>query len=260
MSVLLPRRRPMKGNTCATIRKWAMIFLAAGVIGRCIIQNVLLSVGTITSDQLFEAMNADTTVMILATVALICEALETCAAPLFAFLLVEGFQRTSSFEKYLIRIGGMALLCEIPYNMAYSRSLLDLGSRNPMIGMLICLVMLYFFTRFGDKGIRNTVIKAVIAVAAFLWCTMLNVDSGECLVILVGVLWLVREKDNMRALYGFCAGMACSMFNMYYIASCLSFIFLHRYEGEQGEENKRLNYAFYPVLLLIVGTAAILLG
>lgn len=259
MSMRLRSNRPSKGTDAAALRKWGIIFLTIGTIGRCILQNRLLGIGVVTSEELFNAMQTNGSVMTIATLALIAQIVETCAAPLFTFLLVEGFLRTSSFEKYLLRIGGTALIAELPYNLANTGKLFDLTSRNPVFGLFICLIMLYFFSRYAEKGLKNTLMKGMIAVAAFLWCLMLHIDEGICLVVMVAVLWAVRDKSNIRAMGGFCSAMVCTMFNMNYIGSCLSFIMLHKYNEERGEQNVKLNYAFYPVMLLLVGVVGMFL-
>lgn len=259
MSMRLRSNRPAKGTDAAALRKWGIIFLTLGTIGRCLLQNRLLGVGTVSSDELFNAMQSNAGIMGIATLSLFLQIIETCAAPLFTFLLVEGFLRTSSFEKYLLRIGGVALVSELPYNLAYTGKLLDLTSRNPVFGLFICLIMLYFFSKYAEKGFKNTAMKTMIFVAAFLWCLMLHIDQGICLVAMVAFLWAVREKSNIRAMCGFCSAMVCTLFDMFYIGSCLSFIMLHKYNEERGEQNEKLNYAFYPVMLLLVGVAGMFL-
>ena len=141
-----------------------------------------------------------------------------------------------------------------------SGKLLDLGSRNPVLGLFICLVMLFFFNRYTEKGLKNTAMKALIFTAAYLWCQMLRIDQGICLVVMVSLLWAAREKSNLRAMYGFAAAMICTLFNMYYIGCCLSCIMLHRYNDERGDQNEKLNYAFYPVMLLILGIVGKFIG
>lgn len=260
MALRLSGRRPNKGSDAAALRKWGIIFLTLGTAGRCLLLNRLLGIGTVSNEELLAAMQADSTVMGIATVGLVCLILETCAAPMFSFLLVEGFQRTSNFEKYLLRIAGVALVSELPYNLALSGTLLDMNSRNPVFGLLICLLMLYFFNRYSGKGFKLTAMKALIFAAAFLWCLMLHIEQGICLVVMVGFLWLVREKSNIRAMCGFCSAMVCTLFDMFYIGSCMSFILLHKYNEEKGEQNRVFNYAFYPVMLLIVGIAGLFIG
>ena len=260
MSLRLSSRRLPQGRDCASLRKWGMIFLTAGVISSGIIQNALLSMNSLTGDELLAAMEVNSAMMPLLTVALICKFAETCAVPLFALLLVEGFRHTSGFEKYLLRIGAAALVTEIPYNLAMGGQLFHLSTRNPVFGMFICLIMLFFYSRYAEKGLKNTLIKLLISAAAFLWCAMLRIDHGITMVIMVGFLWLARDKSNTRAMFGFCAAMLCTVFNMYYIGCCLSCMMLHRYNDERGEQNAKLNYAFYPALLLAVGIAAKFIG
>ncbi|MBQ8355964.1 MAG: hypothetical protein IJY40_10170 [Oscillospiraceae bacterium] len=253
MSMRLAARRIPQGRDAASIRKWAMIFLTVGIIGQGIIQNRLLHMNSVSGDELLAAMEQSPMVMPLLTAALVCKVVETCAAPLFAFLLVEGFQRTRSFEKYLLRVGAVALVSELPYNLAYGGKLFELSSRNPVFGLFICMVMLFFYARYEDKGLKNTAMKALITVAAFLWCLMLHIDQGICLVIMTAILWYARARSNGRSVLGFCGAMFCTVFDMYYIGSGLACIMLHRYNEERGEQNEKLNYAFYPVVLLIVG-------
>lgn len=260
MSIRLASRRIPQGRDAASIRKWAFFFLTVGTLGQCILQNRLLMLDQVSMEELAAAMDQSSLVYGLATVALICKVVAPCAAPLFCFLLVEGFQRTSGFEKYLIRVGILAAASEIPFNLAFSGKLLDLGSRNPVLGLFICLVMLFFFNRYTEKGLKNTAMKALIFTAAYLWCQMLRIDQGICLVVMVSLLWAAREKSNLRAMYGFMAAMICTLFNMYYIGCCLSCIMLHRYNNERGEQNEKLNYAFYPVMLLILGIVAKFIG
>ena len=259
MSMRLAASRIPQGRDAASIRKWAMIFLTVGIIGQGIIQNQLLNMNSVSGDELLAAMEHSPMVMPLLTAALVCKVVKTCAAPLFAFLLVEGFQRTRSFEKYLLRVGAVAVISELPYNLAYGGKLFELSSRNPVFGLFICMVMLFFYARYEDKGLKNTAMKALITVAAFLWCLMLHIDQGICLVVMVAMLWYARSKSNERAVLGFCSAMVCTLFDMYYIGSCMAFIMLHRYDEERGEQNEKLNYAFYPAALLAVGIVGLFL-
>lgn len=253
MSVRLSSRRTPRGTNAATLRACAFVFMTVGVIGRSILQNVFLGVNSLTGQEMLALLETDPAAMAILTAALLCKLVESCAAPLLAFLLVEGFLRTSSFEKYLIRIGVLALVTELPYNLAINGKLLHMGSRNPVFALFLGLVMLYFFNRYAGKGVKNIAVKVLVFVSAFLWCRMLNIEHGDCLVILVAVLWYVREKSNFRAVFAFGGAMLCTLFDMFYIGSCMSCIMLHRYNGERGEQNVVFNYAFYPALLLIVG-------
>ena len=69
-----------------------LLLLALGAMGRGIIQTRFLGVGAVNSDQLLEVLNASGG-MQAAAAALVFEGLESCAAPIFAVLLIDGFQK-----------------------------------------------------------------------------------------------------------------------------------------------------------------------
>ena len=265
MAVRLSNRKPPKGSNAAALRIWAIIFLAVGIVGRSIFLNGILGldslrINAVQSEQLSALLESNPDAGMALTAVIVCSLIETCAIPLFAFLLVEGLLHTASFAKYLIRLVGFALVCELPYNLAMSGDILNFGSRNPAVGLVVCILMLYFFRYYGEKTVKNTLVKAVIFVAAFLWCMMLKIDFGYAMVIFTAMLWLVREKSNIRALYAFGAGMICTVIpnenQFFYMGACLSSIVIHRYTGERGEQNRIFNYAVYPAILLILGLAA----
>lgn len=260
MNVRLSSRRTPRGTNAATLRTCAFVFVTVGVLGRSILQNVFLGVNSLTGQEMLTLLETEPAAMAILTAALLCKLVESCAAPLLVFLLVEGFLHTSGFEKYLTRIGVLALITELPYNLAMNGKLLHFGSRNPVFALFLCLVMLHFFNRYAGKSMKNIAVKVLIFVCAFLWCRMLNIEQGHCLVVLAAVLWCVREKGNFRAVFAFGGAMLCTMFDMFYLGSCMSCIMLHRYNGERGEQNPKFNYAFYPALLLIVGIAAKFIG
>ncbi len=246
------REQRTSGVNGSFIRAIAMVLLAMGVVGRGLIQSHLLGMGTVTGEELLQTMQNSSTAMILATVSLVFQAMEACAAPLFVFLLVEGFRHTSSLKNYVLRVLGLAVLCEIPYNLAMSGKLLDFGSRNPVFGLVVGLVVLYMYRFYQAKSFRNLLIKALVTVAALIWPLMLKVDSGICLVFLVCVMWAFRKIANFRHLAGATSAMACSLISPFYLAAPMSFLVLHFHNGEQGDSNRMVNYLAYPVILLAV--------
>lgn len=245
------------GVNRSTLRLWAFLCLTLGTLGFSVIQNRLLNLGNTSADALLAAMQASPRVMTYATVALVLQAIHCCAAPLFAFLLVEGFLHTGNWRNYFLRVLGVAVVSELPYNLAISGKWLDTATRNPVFGLVLAMAMLYFFRRYGEKSLANSVVKAVTAVAAVLWSMMLGIQDGAPLVVLTMVLWLTWNKPILRTIFGCVSAFACSLFSPFYMLSPMVFILVHLYNGEQGEENVWVKYLAYPVMLLTFGLLAV---
>lgn len=244
------------GLSTRGLRIWGVLFLAAGIFGRSVLQNQFLGMATGSGEQLKLLMDSSDDAMIIATVALLLQAVETCAVPIFSFLLVEGVQHTSNFGKYAARVAGVAVLSEIPYNLAMGGKLLDLDTRNPAFALVLCLILLYFHKRYEERSARNTAVKVIVCMAAVMWSLMLRVEYGVAMVILTWVLWVFRKNSTYQGFAGATAAVVCSLTSPFFMAAPMSFLVIHGYNGEKGEENRVLNYMAYPLLLLVIGIAA----
>ena len=253
---LTPHSRETGGLNRASLRLWAYICLALGTAGLAVVQNGLLKLPTMDGKALLAAMEADSKVMVYASVALVLQAIGCCAAPLFAFLLAEGVEKTKHFGKYFLRVLAVAVACELPYNLAASGKWLDTASRNPAFGLVLALAMIWFMKQYGKKQLGHIAVRIFVAVAAVIWALMLGISEGAPLVVMTLVLWLLRKKKLVYMVFGCLAALACSLFSPFYLLSPMVFILLHFYNGEKGEENVALKYGAYPAVLLILGLIA----
>ena len=73
------------------------------------------------------------------------------AFPIFAYTLVEGFFYTHDIKKYMCRIGILALLSEIPFDLTVSGKILEFGHQNIFFTLFIGLVMMYFLMKSSGK-------------------------------------------------------------------------------------------------------------
>lgn len=238
------------GIHSGALRTWGMLFVAAGVVSRSVLQRSLLGLGSISGAQLLETMSASESAMMIATMALVLQVLEACAVPIFAFLAVEGFTHTSDFKKYILRVLGLAALTEIPYNLALSGKFLDFSSRNPVFGIFLALVVLGFYKHYEGKSVKNVSIKAVITVSAMLWVGMLGIEYGMPMVLIAAVLWALRRNTLLANVAGATVSILCSLNSLFMMAAPMSFLAIHSYNGEKGEGNRAVNYLAYPTLLL----------
>ncbi len=242
------KKQGINGNA---LRAWGMLFLAAGVAGRGVIQNGMLGVGSVSSQNLLEIIGSSSQAMTLATISLVLQAIETCAVPIFALFLVEGMQHTADFKAYFLRILKLALITEIPYNLAVNGKILHFATRNPVFGLVLCMVMVLLYDRFpaGKKG--NGLIKAVITVAAMVWCEMLNIEFGAATVLVTAIMWWQRKNTLYRNFAGAAAAIVCTVFSPFFLAAPMGFMAVHFHDGEKSTTGRKINYCAYPVMLVL---------
>lgn len=247
------RTEQPKGLTREALRKWGMIFVILGIFGRSILQTRFLGATDLNSEQLLESLSASSATMLFATLALVMQFVETCAAPIFCLLLAEGFANTSDKTKYLLRVLGVAVLSEIPFNFAMGARFIDMSSRNPVFGIALSLLLLYLYDRYRDKTAVNFLLKVLFTLAAVFWCGMLKIENGICCLLITLAFWGFRKKPMIRNLMGGAAAMVCCIFSAFYLTAPMGIMVIHFYNGEKGEENRILNYLFYPLALTVFG-------
>jgi hypothetical protein len=247
-----------QGMTRRALRIWAFVFVCLGILSRSVLQNGILHIQTVSPEELLEQMSASRLTMILTTAALVLQAVETCAIPIFLFLLVEGVGHTGNVGKYFLRVLGLAFLSEIPYNLAMSGKLWEPATRNPVFAMAVSLALFYFLKRYQGASPLHLVVKLFVFTAAMLWVGFLGVEYGPAILVLAVVLWLLRLHAKFRILGGAATAAVCSLFSPYFMASAMSFLILHFYNGQKGKENRLAGYLTYPILLLVGALATYL--
>ncbi len=209
--------------------------------------------------------------------------------PIMAFLLVEGYRRTSSVARYAARLFGFALVAQIPYQLFLSSNL------NVLFTLLIGLGLLYvhdhgLFPAAGtsvEKGasspgnvrrmerIRQSKatfwILAAVGVSVSTFC-----DWGVLgpIMILMGYLMPTRKQ---RIIYPLVlavlsiglpqagellsgGGMDALPYLLYALVGCTSAApLLFSYQGTRGLPMKYFFYAFYPLHILILGLLKVVL-
>ena len=249
---------PSKGLSAAGLRNWGYLFLLLGVVAKAVIQNGIFRMQSTDSAQLLELLNTSGDMMALATVSLVMQALEVCALPLFALLLVEGFCHTSNFSKYLGRVALVALLAELPYNLAMGGGFFVIESRNPTFALLVGLVLLWLYRHYGEKSGKNIFINILVTAAALLWCGMLGIEHGGFTIILVAAAWFTRGKQ-LRTLVCALTAAVGVVFSPLYLVAPISALAIHFYNGEKGESSRIFTIACYPAMLLLAYLATFLI-
>ena len=179
------------------------------------------------------------------------------AFPLFMFFLVEGFFKTRSRKKYLINLLVFALLSEVPFDLFTSRELFNKNWNNMMFTLALSLATIWIVDEMKGRlakkskalwyGVSVLVVAVMCAVAMFF-----SLDYDYHAIIVAYLFYLFYEKP----LYGAALGYLSIIKELY---SVLGFAATLTYNGERGKQYKWLNYAFYPVHLLILGLLRVVL-
>lgn len=253
------QERRTKGLNTSGLRAWGLLFVALGAVSMGIIQRQILGIGSGTD--LLTVLENNPELMTYATLAVVLQAMETCAVPIFAFLLSEGMENTSDPKRYLLRVVTLAAATEIPYNLVYSGKLLDFSSRNPVFGVVFALIAIWFCRGYQEKKFKNFCIRMLVVFCAMLWCGMLNIGYGGTMVLIAHVLWAYRYKPySYRLLAGAAAAILCSISHMLFIAAPMGFLVILFYNDEEGESDRKVNYGAYPVILILTLAAGFFLA
>lgn len=178
------------------------------------------------------------------------------AFPIFCFQLVEGFDRTRSLKKYILRMALFALATEIPFDLAFAGRPVYWRYQNVMFTLLIGLLTMLGFS-LVEKTKLHIVLKVLCAglilAAGAGAAELMHTDYGAIGILCIMVLYVLRRKKILQILGG------CISFAWEYTAP-LAFIFIGLYNGKRGWRMKYFFYAFYPVHLLFLYLVCVLMG
>lgn len=166
------------------------------------------------------------------------------AFPLFAFLLVEGFQHTRNRKQYGLNLFLFALLSEIPFNLMRSGHCLHTG-QNVMFTLLLGYLGLCALEYFRADKLRMTLSILGLFVVAF----FAHADYGYVGYAFILLMYVLRGTPVVRAVVG-CAALPS------HVVGGMAFIPIALYNGKrgfiQGPVAKYLFYAFYPLHMLVI--------
>jgi hypothetical protein len=186
------------------------------------------------------------------------------AFPIFSFLLVEGYVKTSNFTKYASRLILFAFISQYPFKLAF-----NIQSYNIFYTLLAGLMALYVLDyKFYEDKLKNTIMKVLVVFTISMFTEQIHTDYGYYGVLMIVIFKLFREQRFAKLV------TALIVLNIIYIipiskylilptgdinfrvflqsTSLLALLILYFYNGERGKKMKYLFYAFYPVHLMIL--------
>lgn len=166
------------------------------------------------------------------------------AFPIFAFLLVEGFEKTKNRKQYGISLLVLAVLSEIPFNLMNGNSLL-LPKQNVMFTLLLGYLAMCSLEYFKNKPI----VSMVLLVVMFLVSRYMQADYRTAGFFFILLMYGLRRESIIRAV---ASPVLLPMKAMVFLSLLLTCV----YNGKRGFIKtaflKYCFYAFYPVHMLVI--------
>lgn len=188
------------------------------------------------------------------------------AFPIFVFLLVEGFHYTRNVRRYELRLLLFVFLSEIPFDLAFFRTVPDLDHQNVFFTLFLGLLMLDLIQRSSKVRYRR-ILMAVIVIGFMIAAYFLKTDYDAGGILLIFIFWFFREKWYIKfILLGVVSYFVFGRIEMFSLFACIP-IFLYngkrgfgfmsglygsRAKGAAAAFLKYAFYLFYPVHLLIL--------
>ena len=190
------------------------------------------------------------------------------ALPIFAFLIVEGFRKTSNHKFYLYRLLIFAFLAEMPYDLFYSGVPVDLKSQNLLFTMVLGYVALCLFASQKDRSSGTMMLPLLCAMVATILKTQYSLfgvmliffiyplgNEPKKLAISIG---LVALPMTLPAFMMMLSSGLIANFEIFFLLTAnmwmlLAVIPLSMYNGQLGRKSKRFPFYWsYPLVLLLL--------
>lgn len=196
------------------------------------------------------------------------------AYPIFAFLLVEGFFHTQNLWQYLLRLVGLAVVSEIPFNLFYGGSIIYPLHQNVIWTFIIALLFLILLEEFKEQFgfLPMLIFSPIPAFLGYFLAQVLFTDYYGAGVLIILVFYLFHGKHwwnflgqlvclwfiNLKMLGGYYYVLPFLGYDFEFIqqaAAIFSLLLIWLYYERQGLHGKVFRwfcYSFYPVHLLVL--------
>ena len=157
---------------------------------------------------------------------------------------MEGFRHSRNRAFYALRIGVLALVSEIPFDLAVYNTWFYPGYQNVLFTLLIGIVVME-----GLELLDNLFLQIVVIAGGCGLAWVIKSDYSVLGVLLIAGLYWFRHNDVGQLVCGVALSAAESL--NYYCVSALAYVPIVLYNGRRGaQEVKYLFYVIYPVHLL----------
>ncbi|MCI5651362.1 MAG: conjugal transfer protein TraX [Ruminococcus bromii] len=172
--------------------------------------------------------------------------------PIYAFLLVQGYQHTRDFKRYVIRMAIFAVVSEVPYDLLFHGSWLEFGGQNILFTLLTALLVM----RLLDASAKSRNIFLFIGALALIVAPCFLHFSYGIYGVLVPLCFFLFQKYRGIDALAFSAltyGKYLYDGNLTQVYAIAASIPILLYNGKRGAFSlKYFFYIIYPAHLLLL--------
>ena len=199
------------------------------------------------------------------------------AFPIFAYLIANGGQHTKSVGKYMLRLGALAIVSELLFDIAFRSptGINFLSDTNIFYTLFLGVAAIFIYEKVG-QGLKKlgemsgqfmpAKILAVVAALPMLYFALrLGTDYSYTGVGLILAIYIIRPENKI----GSCIAMVAGMIILYHanilllVFSLIAVVLIAVYNGKPGLYNQKIKwgfYLFYPAhLAALIAVRAIIL-
>lgn len=186
------------------------------------------------------------------------------AFPIYCFMLVEGYFHTRNLKKYGLRLLQIAIISEIPFDLALRNGQLDISSNNVLWELLLGLIVIAVMDRvlhFSGGIFDNEIFKRVIMVAIMFLgmgiAYVTKLDYRHSGIACISVMYFLYGNTKESRMTGFGLGvlMLTFMSSRSELFAAAMLIPMYFYDGNKGSDSlllRKFFYLFYPLHLTII--------
>lgn len=168
---------------------------------------------------------------------------------IFSYFIVEGIKNTHNIYLYAFRLFVLAILSEIPFDLAFYGKYLEYSHQNTIFTLLfgfLAIQLIKFFSKFEN----NKWLFLLISVFTIsLLAELLHFDYGFFGILFIVCLYVFRTSKKMQYI---CSSLVLFFCGFGQIFGALAFIPISVYTGKRGKNIKYLFYIFYPLHLFLL--------
>ena len=173
------------------------------------------------------------------------------AFPIYVYFLVQGYIYTHSVGKYAIKLGLLAVISEIPYDMTVYGCFFDFRHNNVLFTLVLALLVLWATDSLYKKNRWLVPVAAVIVIWTAALSHILGLDYSYRCILLALIFYYARQYEVI--MYTAAAIISAISGSLASLVTPLALVPVYFHDGKKGHIPKADMWSFYPAHLLIIG-------